>query len=304
MEGFGQGDDPCSVMDKDHDLWQLAHHLTTLAKEAALLIKVVKVQAHEDGSSYTNPIDQWAVAGNAAADQAAQSARRFFSSQFWQVWDQVRLAYETPTQIRDTIHKVFVSVGQKASRTKKVETEPAEPNREVPDVQNVQVPVAFDPSPNWDDRDETIDLGECAVSVFDWLRNFTQGPQTEPMWICTYQMLCHYQLATGKIGPSCVAKVWIPGEHALKPHKQYDFLQQATWFGHYLRKLGKAFHLELEACRTRPAGTVIQFWNRCYKIRANAAVINGLDRLFESKIGMSLKKAAQFQGLPILKQDA
>ena len=146
----------------------------------------------------------------------------------------------------------------------------------------------------WDNRSRRM----CSFSL--WLvTQFHLGPTNRTHVDLYLSNVVPLQLATGKIGPSCVAKVWIPGEHALKPHKQYDFLQQATWFGHYLRKLGKAFHLELEVVRTRPAGTVIQFWNRCYKIRANAAVINGLDRLFEStSLGCLWKRLLSSRGYP------
>jgi ribonuclease HI len=55
LEGFRNGDTVCSNMDKDHDLWARARHLCTAAVVARnLLIKVVKVTAHEDTSQFSD----------------------------------------------------------------------------------------------------------------------------------------------------------------------------------------------------------------------------------------------------------
>jgi ribonuclease HI len=86
LENFRLGTVCLGNMDNDHDLWLRAAALCQEAVNSQLLIKIVKVHSHEDGSQYTDPIERWAIAGNDAADQAAQEARSLFHPGFWQLW--------------------------------------------------------------------------------------------------------------------------------------------------------------------------------------------------------------------------
>ena len=87
LESFRKGFNPCNNACSDDDLWTQAHELCTLAVERNLLIKVVKVKAkaHEDSMKYSDPIEQWALRGNHAADGAAKAARTLFPLQCWHV---------------------------------------------------------------------------------------------------------------------------------------------------------------------------------------------------------------------------
>jgi ribonuclease HI len=102
LESFRKGFNPCNNACSDDDLWTQAHELCTLAVERNLLIKNVKVKAkaHEDSMEYSDPIEQWALRGNHAADGAAEAARTLFPLQCWHVWNDLRIAYQTKLEWR------------------------------------------------------------------------------------------------------------------------------------------------------------------------------------------------------------
>ena len=109
-------------------------------------------------------------------------------------------------------------------------------------------------------------------------RQFTTGfKDAQPLWLSSYQLLVHFQLFSGSIGPVCAHKQWFAGEDRLDqtPLLNTIFLQQATWWSHYLRRIGTAFGLEVKPTPGRPAGTSLAIWTRCFYIRFSPTAVAG-----------------------------
>eukprot|EP00435_Cladocopium_sp_Y103_P021646 s885_g5.t1 len=288
LEGYRVGNPPCTANDNDHDLWHRLHDLCQEAVSRRLLIKVVKVRSHEDESKYSDPIEQWALRGNQAADKAAEDARSLFNSNFWQVWDDLHQAYRTRKLWCDAIFSLIAAVGQRAQLSKSMTSDSAVPVVAAPLPDQEEHQCVFEPFPAWTDRDPDIMLGECGEGVFQWLQSLTSASEATPHWVSSYQLLVHYQLSTGLTGPSCIQKQWYEGSNV---SADYDFCQQATWMSHYLRRLGTAFSLEVNPVRRRPAGSAIQMWTRCYLLQIRTDVLAGIDRWFLSEVGRPVRKA-------------
>eukprot|EP00435_Cladocopium_sp_Y103_P023468 s1705_g5.t1 len=273
LEGYRCGTPPCTANDNDHDLWHILHELCEEAVRRHLLIKIVKVKSHEDDTSYSDPIEKWALCGNRAADDAAEGARSLFSVRFWQVWDDLHQAYHLRKIWCDAIFDLIVAVGQRAQLSKSTIADSAAPEVAAPLPDLEEHKCIFDPFPNWTDRDPDVILGESGEGVFAWLKSLLSDQNAPPQWVSSYQLLVHFQQSTGLIGPSCLKKQWYEGSKVLE---EYDFCQQATWMSHYLRRLGNAFSLEINPVRRRPAGASIQMWTRCYLLRVNSDVLAGI----------------------------
>jgi len=55
-------------------------------------------------------------------------------------------------------------------------------------------------------------------------RQFTTGfKDAQPLWISSYQLLVHFQLFSGSIGPVCAHKQWFAGEDRPDSLAEYDF---------------------------------------------------------------------------------
>ena len=219
-----------------------------------------------------------------------------------QLWDKLRSAYVSKKVFRDAIHWLFTAVGQRAQQLKTATapaTEPAEATQR-PREEDEALCI-FDPIPDWSDRALHVNLGGCGEIVLNWLRTVTNENGATPQWLSSYQMLAHFQLQTGKWGPICIKKEWMPGEDGPIDYQQFNFCQRATWMSHYIRQLGTAFSLDLKPTRRRPAGSAFPFWTRCYKVMISSATIAGLDRVFMAKVGKPITKVgADLSGVSIL----
>ena len=211
MEAFRTGEVDPHHFTNDHDLWLRLASLCIRASTSQLLIRTAKGTSHIDFQQYSAPVERWAIRGNAAADQAACEARSLFAADFWTLWHQLRSEYDALTTVRDTVHRLFIDVGQKAQIASKAE--PASHDMPISSAPRgvEEFPCFFHPIPEWHDRDPTVELGNCGRCIYDWLVALTSEPGAEPTWVSTYQLVVHFQKSTNSIGPICIKKQWMPG---------------------------------------------------------------------------------------------
>ena len=303
LEACRTGEASCTNTCNDHDLWQRLFDLCQQAVRRQLLIRVVKIQSHSDTTTLNDPVERWAVRGNESADKAAEEARSLFSPNFWKTRDCLKSQIQSRVLIRDTIHWIFVAVGQRAQLAKTSTPDSAIPTPLHAPPPEDDHPCLFVPFPDWTDRDPAVQLGDSGQTVYDWLQHLANLPGATPQWLSSYQMVIHFQQHSGSAGPVCINKQWLTAEQGLPLHHTYSFAQQSTWMSHYVVRLAKAFGIEVGPTRRRPAGSSFPIWTRCFKIKVPPEIVTGMDHIFQRYIGKPIRKIGKdLEGMPALTQ--
>lgn len=96
----------------------------------------------------------------------------------------------------------------------------------------------------------TVPMGNPARVFFHWLRRLTPFSLAIPVWVTTRQMTKQGEVNTGILHSSYK----MMGSNM----RFRSLLQQATWFGHYLKRLATCFVTQLATMARHPASSTNQ----------------------------------------------
>lgn len=278
-----------TVRQKNHLLWNRLLEVTSAAMDAHLFCGAVKVQSHAEILADTPPIDQWALKGNQAADQAASAAFLLLPPRVQQLWPRVYDALLRAERLRDWMHQLIVDTGERTF------LDPVPPDvtplcpvvaREPPDIGGevsfLPLPVELIPYP--------VQLGDHVVTVINWLGSFINMPDAEPRWITAYHLMAHFQIATKKIGFQYLRsnKHWRP----ILDTKGFDgpsFLRCSRWFQTVLKNLSTHYDMPFIHEHCNPESDMIQCWCHCVRVPVPASWLRAIEAVFEVEFGATIR---------------
>lgn len=272
-----------SCCEHDHDLWDKLAKLLTVSKGKGLYQGVVKVCSHQDESLFSDTVDLWAIAGNESADRAAALAFQQLPVAFLQVWERCRQERRDQQQLRDELHQHFLAIGKSCVESKGDQKVAADDEWE--DVLQAQRDADVDKESFVTFPTDLVipaghPLEEVGQSIFQWIAHLRHLPNSQPIWVTSYQMLLHYQMWSGEVG--CMhdvkAKRWHSATTFVRDNG-FSFIKSAGWFQAAVKKVAELCDSEYHAEVHVPHGTAFRCWSNCVLIRTAADAFDAADKL-------------------------
>lgn len=304
---FLQGAIPPTRKTNNHDLWQTLHALVGQAREQGLIQQVVKVVSHVDITQTAGVIDKWVIRGNHFADKLVNDVLAQLPFQLQIALKQATQQWAIYSQACLDFHRFLVQMGLRAISYKQEirvqdddrwQAEPPQPS----ETDTHQ--VSLHPFPTTLQLPAEHSFGECAPVLFDWLTKLVTGGRKTPVWISSYQLLIHFQGATGEIGfrYDRPKKTWEMGtDFALV--QGYDFNRFAAWMVAALKAFGKALDLAVNVQPRLPWGTTFRSWQRCVLLPVDVEAFSAIDVLLRNQGISAVKKITAFQHLQPFNKD-
>ena len=270
-----------TVMMKDHDLWTVLFDLVREGVARKLFGHVVKVRSHEDPQQYSDIIDQFAIAGNDAADALALQARQGLSVHFWKLWTEVADDLLLRTKVAKEIQQMIIRIGTRVIAHKQALAAQADQAWNVA----LQTPISHEvtdrslvPLRPWTDLPAKHTMTEIAADLSTWLERLTSGADQRLHWVAAAHLLIHFQQCQGHHGYKFnqATNRWnFVKDHVAK--QGFSFRQCANWLlaaaRCYTRLLGIPY-----ISRTRlPDGKCFRSWTPCILIQMKSEVFWQLD---------------------------
>ena len=267
----------------NHDLWNRCALLCQRAMTQGQFAAVIKVRSHEDPSVYPEVVERWAIDGNAHADKAADAHRDQLPHAVLLSWRLARERVCKARRMRDAMRQLITKVACKAVAAKPIveagmETEwqvqIARP--EVPDLKDLSLfPLpALENLPKQPKRNT---LGTHAARIYEWIQTLSRGDDIQPMWLCSHQLLIHFQGTTG-----------LKGYHFNQKTNRWQSLEDEDDANFEFHKSANAFQAAVKCLMTTlkgpwqpqkhiPHGTAYRCWLNCTLINASGKLFRQID---------------------------
>ena len=244
----------------NHDL--LSDLQEAFRRAKGLCIGIVKVMSHQDIDNEIDPIVQWALRGNDAADSIASRALGEHPA-LTQCWTELQAETKAIMELQSTIQSVLISVGtfvlEQNKRRKAIDdpaTITADLDLSTPTFVPWDLPEELPPEvrqfshPEWPE-------------IYQWLQKF-QGSLDRPNgpWIVQrwswFQLYADYRRFHRNGGPwySPHCKRWLSSSS----RPEVGFVAQTRWFSRYIIKLAAKLGKPMAVGVKRPDSYVINFW--------------------------------------------
>ena len=261
---FQKGQQRIASNHKDADLW---FRLRALFCQVGQLMQYVgKVVSHQDLSKAGDEAERWICQGNAAADRTAASAYQKFPILI-QAWEELYRDIAQVCIMRDQIHRVLISVGQKSFQ------------QPMPRKADKQLPARISQEDVHEFMPHTLDIQGLAKrwifpeveQVASWLLSIVD-PQAKPKPYSWFQLnkLFEFQTALPGIGYQPSKKKYF----ILSKGTSKDFVRRSNHFSRWIQGTYKCKVLHL-----RPFSSVISFWTMCVAMRVKPFLAELMDEL-------------------------
>ena len=139
-----------------------------------------------------------------------------------------------------------------------------------PSVPSATEVVSFFPLSSDLHEPDNHTLGEGFSILYNWLTELVNDATAEPMWLSSYQVFAHFQLATGHLGfhYNRKTKLYEPLQDLIQ-HKEFDFIRAAGWFFAMLKNFARINDLPCTIQPRMPQGHIFKCWQRCILMRAS-----------------------------------
>lgn len=276
--------------DTDHDLWLRLQECVAQFHQHGISLYTYKVRAHENEACYSDVVERWVIEGNAAADRAAAEARNNLPTPLLQAWKNFLQDHARRRLIMDTVQRVIVNIGTKAVANKTQITAPAVTTRDADDTL-----FSFDDVAGIDHGALTT---ECERRVSHWMQSIL-AEGSEDTWITSYQLLVHFQLATGCAGLSRnQAKQW--DLDADDGGFTFDFLGYASRLQLFLKEFCKKHHLSYATAYRPPSGGIFFNWQRVIRLKVKRGEFDGTNAYLRQAVGGQIRRIrSQLRDVPV-----
>lgn len=138
-------------------------------------------------------------------------------------------------------------------------------------------------------------MGDCLPVIHNWLVRLTHAPNATPMWLCSYQLLAHFQGCTSAWGFEYKAseKRWVLADNYVD-RQGFDFLKLSAWLVALVKEYASSMGLQAVAHAMLPWGSTFRLYQRCLLIRCSPADFAAVDREFRTRGAANLKKVKPF----------
>lgn len=218
-------------------------------------VALLKVPAHQKQANFTSELDQWLIAGNAAADAAAGAANQARGPAFWNLWEAHSRQLADNQWIANLVRRHIVAVGRLWSVSQPV----GRPS--VPAAHQVPKPARNVPKLEWEAPDDLLLHGsaftkffgsDLAESVRQWIFAI-RCPGSSLRWISFLHLYISFQW---QVGPIAIAKrngVWeVARGEAARLFNHVKLSVRTKWFRLMLQQFLKDARVCHVTCTTRP----------------------------------------------------
>lgn len=266
----------------DADLWLYLWMQFQQAKH--LVQRVNKVKAHCEADAQVDEVEQWAVAGNTAADRATTAARQHLPSSLWQAWTRLKTELAQQRLWARDLHAMFAEIGQRAVQS----TQNAQEARPQGLPMMLDAPMTCDEGLvrlaqcNFADLPRKCQTDE-ARHILSWLQQMVRA-DTMICWISFHQLLLLYQQFSGSLGPRPQTKkcgvTWCANED----REGYNHPQQVLWLSQFLLSACKSLGRPIQVQQRRAPSHVLCFWSGCIRGVTTNAALQSLDTHLQQQV--------------------
>ena len=136
-----------------------------------------------------------------------------------------------------------------------------------------------------------VRFGESIDLLHTWLRKLLTAEDAIPMWLCSYQLLAHYQGSTKRIGfwYDAAAKRWGVADEVIHT-QQFDYLRLAAWLQALIKDYASVLELPVKATPRLPWGSTFKAYQRCLYLKASPGEMTRIDAAFRRAGFVNIKK--------------
>ena len=228
----------------------------------------------------------WAIAGNERADDLAEQARTHLPPALTSVWQALCQHVAAADAMRDCIRAIILGVafpglGDKAHVDDMNDQKWDQRVRQAPvysedDLSLTPLPDSFELPPKHS-------LGKHAAVLFDWLCSLTTGEDLRPVWVCSHQLLVHFQGVTGLKGFRFNQRTNRWDEVTHTDATSWDFHKAASSFQAALKCLAVALGLPYKPIKKLPDGPVFRCWVNCLLVRISPTIFDRVNNLMKQR---------------------
>ena len=266
LRQFQKGQMRITSNQKDADLWIRLRILFNSV--GRFLLYVGMVVSHQDLSQASDEAERWICAGNAAADRTAASAYQRFPA-LVKAWENLYQDIAQVCIMRDQIHRVIVSVGQKSFQ----KPMPRRIDKQFPARITQEEVQVFEPRPLETDRlTKRWSFPEAGL-VAEWLLSLVD-PETKAKPYSWFQLNKLFEYQTK-----------LPGIQYFPSKKRYqiatrgackDFVKRTNHFSRWVQGTFQCKVLHL-----RPHSMAICFWTMCVSMKVKPYLAELMDELLK-----------------------
>eukprot|EP00438_Fugacium_kawagutii_P001377 Skav209295 [mRNA] locus=scaffold994:15616:25217:+ [translate_table: standard] len=274
----------------DHDLWQLMHELL---QQSHVDTTICKVYSHQTFGE--DELDNWAFAGNAAADMAAADALLQLPAHVLVAQGKAEQAMRRAKDLALAVSRTIIAVGRFCIQQPKPELPERQEQGQSPitDTQIVHVN-------QWIRNVELLPRGLLFPGfhkIVEWLTRLTDD--TAPArWVTWYELMWSFQIFTGSPGVERYGtnSTWKMMSH----HRQYDLTKTCQALGAYLQAVFKFFVADFKSSHVKPSYYRWLSWGQCVALRWHADDMNRVHRWLDDQLGTKQIKtlSKDLSGLP------
>ena len=243
--------------DNDHDLWEVIQQLLLALGSR---VSFHKVDSHQD-RSLANPVEDWIMAGNQAADELASQALRNLSPALLALQKQASHALQLSRKSHQAVMKFYAEVGMKSviwNQTHDPEQtgygqQPISPEEVLNFSHLAQQAEDFPP------RFKTAKFHQ----TLSWM-HFIHDDHSAPCWVTWYELLWSFQMFTGVKG---VQKVSQTDWALYDTLTEYDTPTASRSLAYYLTSMCRQIDPSFSSTHTKPDNYRWQHWAMCIPLQ-------------------------------------
>ena len=235
-------------------------------------VHVRKAPAHVDVNAAEDVVHEWVILMNEAADHAARVANLGRPAAFWQLWNKVRISYNTRLASAQAYMDFHAAAGQRAARYKAMlpGASTVHQQRAPESVVCVRNLPAV-PMPKLVERWGA----EYVAKVLQWLRD-TLLPAHEgaPTWVSKVELFFGFLLSVEFLPPIYDArrKLWVRNPHLVAPtHRRIQ------WFSQNLAAIAGALGQQLHFEQKWPSSAALGGVHPCIAVVLPAPLRASID---------------------------
>ena len=266
-------------------------------------IVVTKVKAHQLMVDVSSPLEEWCVAQNSLADQAANRAQWQRPASFWQLMDAHINATLACRRISREVQGVMLAISKAAICDAGVEEDaervalgvPAEvPDDAWVDLQPLSIPA---PAVRW--------YGDEVVrSVLSWYWQSLHDSEHDVIWVSQYHLCLDFEMS-GERGPTKF-DVWRPVR--CTPHLDLLsilFQTRSRWFAKVLKECLRHMGQGFTFAYCRPHSDALFLHTGCLALRWDPSRICAIDNwILQFSPGGISRTSKALEGMPVASRNA
>ena len=257
------------------DLWQEA--LLWYRRTHHCCRGIVKVYSHQDSTTATEA-EQWAFAGNNAADHLASTAIHGFPH-LRDLQRTVQADLSFMAQLRSYVHGTLIAVGNKALDSKRNKGETDRDGDECAEDVARALPA---PSPWPFTTRSPDDHPQYRLPQWhkfhQWLESL-YDESAQPAIVSWFQIYADFLQFADQPGPwyNPSRKKW----ELLANQEPTKFQTKSRWLSNYITRFSKKLGHTIQLLHCRPTSHVIGFWTSCVLMKMPMSRLQAADRWFQ-----------------------